>query len=349
MRNQKRISIKVIAEMAKVSKGTVDRVIHNRSGVSKKTRDAVKSIIQELNYTPNIVASNLAKSKSLKIAVFLPKTSSKSRNRDSLLKGVQTAQNEIELLLVDVEIYYFEIDDCHKSRDEIEKFTLENYNGFVIVEKLNSKLEQLLTKCRIKKVPYVLVDVGFEESGAICVIQQNYYETGKLAAQLFNCILRDGEVLILRLENDCYSKKKYDKKEDGFLDYLNEVDSIISVIKRKMSNREVENIKTSLDEVLKTNLNVRGIFIPNSNIKPIADYLNKNLSQKVHLIGCNFLEENQEFVENGVIDFLICQKLEKLGYKAIFNLFKYCILDKRNFEKELVPIDIITKNNYKYY
>ncbi|HCO83989.1 MAG TPA: transcriptional regulator, partial [Arenibacter sp.] len=61
--------IKQIAKLANVSIGTVDRVLHDRPGVSKATREKIKAIIKETGYKKNTVASrlNLAGRKKLKI------------------------------------------------------------------------------------------------------------------------------------------------------------------------------------------------------------------------------------------------------------------------------------------
>lgn len=47
-----RIRIKDIAKMADVSVGTVDRVIHGRSGVSEASRKRVEEILKQLDYHP---------------------------------------------------------------------------------------------------------------------------------------------------------------------------------------------------------------------------------------------------------------------------------------------------------
>ncbi len=52
--------VKEIARRANVSIATVDRVIHNRTGVSEKTKKKFNEIIKELDYQPNILASRLA-------------------------------------------------------------------------------------------------------------------------------------------------------------------------------------------------------------------------------------------------------------------------------------------------
>ena len=58
-----RVRIKDIAKMADVSVGTVDRVIHGRSGVSESSRKRVEEILKQLDYQPNMYASALASNK----------------------------------------------------------------------------------------------------------------------------------------------------------------------------------------------------------------------------------------------------------------------------------------------
>ena len=57
-----------IAEIAGVSRATVERVINNRGDVSAATRKRVLDIIQEMNYRPNRAGKTLAiRQKNLKI------------------------------------------------------------------------------------------------------------------------------------------------------------------------------------------------------------------------------------------------------------------------------------------
>ena len=49
-------TIKQIAEMAGVSRGTVDRVLNNRGSVNANTAARVREIAEKLNYKPNKAA-----------------------------------------------------------------------------------------------------------------------------------------------------------------------------------------------------------------------------------------------------------------------------------------------------
>ena len=67
-----KVTINDIARLTGLSKGTVDRVLHKRGEVSKKSYDKVMKVIEELGYKPNVFASLLAGGKERLIAVLLP-------------------------------------------------------------------------------------------------------------------------------------------------------------------------------------------------------------------------------------------------------------------------------------
>ena len=59
----KKYTIKDIATLAGVSKGTVDRVLHNRGKVSEEALDKVNKILKEIDFQPNPIARNLKNNK----------------------------------------------------------------------------------------------------------------------------------------------------------------------------------------------------------------------------------------------------------------------------------------------
>ena len=71
------ITIKDIAKLANVSDGTVDRVIHNRKGVSPKNAEKVKNILKENNFLLKQIASALQTKNKYKIDWFIHKIDKK--------------------------------------------------------------------------------------------------------------------------------------------------------------------------------------------------------------------------------------------------------------------------------
>jgi LacI family transcriptional regulator len=69
-----KVGIPQIAELAKVSIGTVDRALHARKGVSETTRERVLQIAKHAGYTPNLAARMLSVGRAnVKVGVCIPR------------------------------------------------------------------------------------------------------------------------------------------------------------------------------------------------------------------------------------------------------------------------------------
>ena len=92
MEVKSKIRIKDIAEKAGVSVGTVDRVLHGRTNVSKASLEKVQKVLDEINYVPNHYASALATNKTYYFAAILPMHEADSywaRVEKGLIEGVK--------------------------------------------------------------------------------------------------------------------------------------------------------------------------------------------------------------------------------------------------------------------
>ena len=68
------ITLKQIADMAGVHKSTVDKVIHNRPGVSDAKRQQIRALLKEYGYESNPLAKALNyQKKKMTIGVALPR------------------------------------------------------------------------------------------------------------------------------------------------------------------------------------------------------------------------------------------------------------------------------------
>jgi len=70
----KPVTIRQIARIAKVSPATVSIVVNKKPGVSDETRYRVLKIVQALNYKPNLVARSLVQRRTYSIAMLITNT-----------------------------------------------------------------------------------------------------------------------------------------------------------------------------------------------------------------------------------------------------------------------------------
>ena len=75
------ITLKQIADMAGVHKSTVDKVIHNRPGVSDAKRQQIRALLKEYGYESNPLAKALNyQKKKMTIGVALPRVNATPRS-----------------------------------------------------------------------------------------------------------------------------------------------------------------------------------------------------------------------------------------------------------------------------
>lgn len=88
------VTLKDIADRAKVTAATVSMVINNKPNISPETREKVLTIARELNYYPNAIARGLATSKANAIGVIVPNLASSYVVR--ILQGIKSTNRDID-------------------------------------------------------------------------------------------------------------------------------------------------------------------------------------------------------------------------------------------------------------
>ena len=100
---------------------------------------------------------------------------------------------------------------------------------------------------------------------------------------------------------------------------------------------------------LQSNTDIKGIFVTNSQVYYLGRILEQMNIKGIRVIGHDLIRENIEFLSKGIVDFLICQRPEEQGYRAILTLFEHIVLKKEVNAENYTSIDIITKENLNYY
>lgn len=96
------ITLKEIADMAGVHKSTVDKVIHNRPGVSDTKRQQIRQLLNEHGYASNPLAKALNyQKKKLTVAVVLPPVDA----TPELRAGAERVQQDF--ISFNIELQYF--------------------------------------------------------------------------------------------------------------------------------------------------------------------------------------------------------------------------------------------------
>lgn len=163
-----------VAKKAGVSKATVSRVLAGNSYVSKTTQDRVFKAIEETGYRPNLLARNLATSKSQNIGLVVTNTLYNGPYFSELLyqAATVTEQHGRQLLLADGK---------HNARQERQaiEFLLDLRCDAIIIYPRFLKTDELEEIIEKTSKPIIVVNRQLKKYPQHCVFaahEQNSYD-----------------------------------------------------------------------------------------------------------------------------------------------------------------------------
>lgn len=164
------VTIKDIAEKAGVSRGTVDRVLHDRGRVAPEKAKLIKEIAEKMGYQPNIVGRGLAaRKKHLKLG-FIYLDSDAAPFHRAIYEGARECEQELEQFGVEVSFFPLcELSWEEKEWPEILKHVIgeQKMDGWAIVGTLAKALEKILKQRGEEHTPIVVYNMDEEADGKL--------------------------------------------------------------------------------------------------------------------------------------------------------------------------------------
>lgn len=336
--------------MANVSPGTVDRVVHNRSGVSESTRKKVQEIIEEYDYQPDIIAGALAMGKSYRILVCMPEVVSAHAFWKLPEIGVQRALDELHHFDMHVDYLRF---DQHQAGDFEKKAASvqpADYDGILFAPVFSDASVMFIRRVRDAGVPCILFNSRIEEIAIDGFIGQDAFQSGYLGGKLLSYGMPKGkDVLIVNLSLRKDNYQHIIKRERGFRSYFEaHSDRVDNLVTLNINGGEYERVKREITRKMNV-LNVAGIFVTNSRVHLVGRYLAERGAMNIRLTGYDLLPESIDYLKREYIDFLISQSPEEQAYMGLRHLYRLVVLRKEIPGEVLLPIDILTKENIDHY
>lgn len=342
----KKYTIKDIAQLAGVSKGTVDRVLHKRGKVSTDAFEKVNAILSEINYEPNFIARNLKSNKIYTISVVVP-----DPDIDPYwlpcISGITDAINEYKAFSLSIKTYYFNPEST-KSFLKINETVLDlSPDAVLLAPFFQKEAINMVEKYNNAGIIVNTFNNQIDSKAIKSFVGQDLFRSGRVAAKLLDSLHDKGQLAIVHIDESYKNAIHMQEKERGFRDYFSKKENsnfIIATLKLKHPNFE-SNFASFLNE----NPNLSGIFVTTSKAHQIAKIIFDAKKNNIGIIGYDLIAENIAYLHQGVIDFLIHQNPKRQAYLGIIYLAEYFIFDKKIPEMILLPIDIVNSENSDYY
>lgn len=318
-----RPTIQMVAELAGVSRGTVDRVLNNRPHVNEEVRQRVLQAMRETGYMSPREAYRRQLEGSLRpltLGVLLPNW--EGQFRTEVDQGIRRACEELEGTNVQVLLRRCGTDLAQEAVELLESMRSEGAMGFAVCTVSDPAIESWIAARMEADIPCVTFNSDLPESRRLCFIGQDIYQAGRVAAGLLHkCVSGQGPILATA------GNLKFDghrRRLDGFRDRLAE----LGFPREQLLVRETFNDYGTTFRVVREAMeelpNLRGVYMANLSVSGCCAAIERaGRKGRVRVVCHDINETVRQLIQTGNVDFTIPQNFRQQGYAPLLLLRDY--------------------------
>lgn len=335
-------TIKEIASLAGVSRGTVDRVLNHRGAVNPQTEQKILEIVQALDYKPNKAGIVLAaQKKNLKLGVVLLGLSNPFY--DDVLAGVRSKADELEGYNCIVVVKQTEY-SLQQQLDAIEELLREGINGLAISPYNDISVRNKINELYEQGIPVVTLNTDIENSKRIAYVGSNYYRSGEAAAGLMH-LMTKGDIYV-GIVSGSQNVLCHTERIAGFKNVLQSYHNIKIVDTVTNNDDDVESYELTSD-LLSQHPEINALYFSAGGVYGgCRAVMSMERDADMTIITNDIVDTTRDYMEKGLIAATICQQPFLQGFNPLSILFTYLTTGELPLtENNYVDVDIRIKEN----
>ncbi|WP_300413409.1 LacI family DNA-binding transcriptional regulator [uncultured Oscillibacter sp.] len=331
-----------IAELAGVSRGTVDRALHNRGRVNPEVAARVLKIAEELGYRPNSIGRALVRTKqSFRLGVILQ--SAETPTMQDVAAGARQAAEELRAQGLEVELREVQGRDSCKVLRQIDELLDWGAGGLAIASNNTADLVRRIDQLHEQGVPVVTFNTDAPDSRRLCFVGMDNYRAGRTAAGLIRQMLPGGG-LVLPIAGHVNNGAHISRLR-GFLDGLEGERDIRLLPYQPCFDRD-DYAHEITQHTLQENPSLACVYIASNGQRGVCRAIEDERKKgRVRVIAYDLNEPNRQLLRSGDLSFVLDQMACEQGRRPLQILYHF-LVDRTAPEKELFYTDILIRTRY---
>lgn len=311
-------TIKEIADLAGVSRGTVDRVLNNRGAVSAQTAGKILEIARALDYRPNRAGTALAaQKKKYKIGVIL--FSEHNPFFDEVMEGVRMKAAELQDYGITTITRRVEF-DADAQLAALDELMNEGIHGLMLAPYNHIQIQEKIDELVERQIPVVTVNTDIDGSRRMAYVGSDYRRGGCTAAGLF-ALMTAGDVE-LGIITGSSNILCHTERIEGLKDTLKASYPRIRIAEI-LENHDDEFESYSLTkELLRRHPDMNALFFAAAGVHGGCRAVEES-GRRPKIITFDEVPTTLEMLRRGIISATISQQPIRQGGRSLDLLFEY--------------------------
>lgn len=300
-----RVTMKEIAERAGVHQATVDKVVHNRVGVSDEVRARVQAIIDELGYEPNPTGRVLQRQgKKYRIYAILVDVDALPYLKNGIEQGLK------EWAGFDIEVTHAVtgFQEAKRQSEYIDKAVLDKADG-IILSPINADcVRRAIDRAADAGIPVIATDSDIDGSRRTCCVSIDSAKASRIAGRLLGQFLNgQGKIAIISSAIETENNNYYVRmREQGFTDFIRREYPEIEIVSCIESFEDPQITYRKTTELLKEQPELRGLYITCGGVAQVGRALiESGRADSIRVLCYEDYPEIVELIRQGVVDWTL--------------------------------------------
>lgn len=318
-----RVTLKTIAERAGVHISTVDKVIHNRGGVSKEVEANIRTIIEELGYKTNPAGRALQRSgKKYRIAVLLLDVDAQPYIAEGIRRELASVNFD-----VDVTFHTSAFLDVKNQLGLLEKSEEDKVDGIILTPNHSRRIEAAVQRIIRKNIPVVTVDSDLA-GDRLCHVGNDAVKGARIAGRMMGLFLRgEGKAAVITnsINTEIYHDQVYTRTEE-FKKFIRDTYPEIEIVRyvEGFEDREITYRETA--RLLQEEPDIKGIFIACGGVDAVGRAIREaGKAEETSVISFEEYPDILDLIRSRVVDCTIGGNLVEQGRTSFRLMMEYLV------------------------
>ena len=318
------VTMKKIAELCGVSRGTVDRALNGRGRVNAETAEAIRVMAKKLGYEPNPAGKALA-ARRHKPVIGVVLASQDNTFFDAVLDGMKAVAAQYEIYGVTVQYYALKGYNVGEQLDVLRKITPSIHA--LIINPINDPLVAQELDAMIRRGIFVIaVNNDIEGVMPHCYVGCDYFNSGVTACSLLAALMGESAEIGIVLGNRRVMGHKV--RLDGF---RHRMERLPSFHIQEIIEHEDDDINAyeKVKDLIERRPDINAIVILAAGVYGTCRAIMQLPQEKRPLvIACDTVATTVQMMEKGIVKATLYQHPFRQGATAVTLAFEYLVHGK---------------------